>query len=275
MIEGGDSTYLFLPLAHAFAILIQFATFELGAAIAYWSRDPKLIIADIAQVSPSYFPSVPRMFEKIYTLATASIEDKEGLRKTVDVGVKVRLLRDAGEPVPAGAAAGLRRGRGAAVQERPRAVRQQHPRVRDGRRPDRVRDPRVLLRLRRAGDGGLRDDRDLHQRDREPPARGEVPLRLGGQAAGRRRGEDRRRRRGPDQGRRTSSRATTRTRTPPPRRSTTAGCTPATSAASTRTASCSSPVARRTSSSPRAARTSRPPTSRTASSRTAGSRRRW
>jgi len=100
VIEGGDSTYLFLPLAHAFAILIQFATFELGAAIAYWSRDAKQIIADIAQVSPSYFPSVPRMFEKIYTLATANVEDKEGLRKAVEVGVKVRLLRDAGEPVP-------------------------------------------------------------------------------------------------------------------------------------------------------------------------------
>jgi long-chain acyl-CoA synthetase len=100
VIEGGDSTYLFLPLAHAFAILIQFATFELGATIAYWSRDPKMIIADIAQVSPSYFPSVPRMFEKIYTLATAAVEDKEGLRKAVEVGVKVRLLRDAGEPVP-------------------------------------------------------------------------------------------------------------------------------------------------------------------------------
>jgi long-chain acyl-CoA synthetase len=100
VLESGDSTYLFLPLAHAFAILIQFASFELGAAIAYWSRDPKLIIADIAQVSPSYFPSVPRMFEKIYTLATANVEDKEGLRKAVDVGVKVRMLRDAGEPVP-------------------------------------------------------------------------------------------------------------------------------------------------------------------------------
>src|SRR3954452_17323603 len=100
VVQAGDSTYLFLPLAHAFAILIQFATFELGAAIAYWSRDPKLIVADIAQVNPSYFPSVPRMFEKIYTLATGSIEDKEGVAKAVEVGVKVRLLRDAGDPVP-------------------------------------------------------------------------------------------------------------------------------------------------------------------------------
>jgi long-chain acyl-CoA synthetase len=96
----GDSSYLFLPLAHAFAILIQFATFELGATLAYWSRDPKMIIADITQVNPSFFPSVPRMFEKIYTLATSNIEDKEGLRKAVELGVKVRMMREAGEEVP-------------------------------------------------------------------------------------------------------------------------------------------------------------------------------
>jgi long-chain acyl-CoA synthetase len=96
----GDSSYLFLPLAHAFAILIQFATFELGATLAYWSRDPKMIIADITQVNPSFFPSVPRMFEKIYTLATSQIEDMDGLRKAVEVGVKVRTMREAGEEVP-------------------------------------------------------------------------------------------------------------------------------------------------------------------------------
>jgi long-chain acyl-CoA synthetase len=100
VLEQGDSSYLFLPLAHAFAILIQFATFDLGATLAYWSRDPKMIIADIAQVSPSFFPSVPRMFEKIYTLATSNVEDKEQLEKAVQVGVKVRMMRDAGEQVP-------------------------------------------------------------------------------------------------------------------------------------------------------------------------------
>jgi long-chain acyl-CoA synthetase len=59
-----------------------------------------MIIADIAQVSPSYFPSVPRMFEKIYTLATSGIEDKEGLKRAIQVGVKVRMMREAGEEVP-------------------------------------------------------------------------------------------------------------------------------------------------------------------------------
>ena len=107
VLEEGDSSYLFLPLAHAFAILIQFASFELGVTVAYWSRDPKMIIADIAQVSPSYFPSVPRMFEKIYTLATSAVEDPEQLRQAVQAGVKVRMMREAGQEVPAELQAGF------------------------------------------------------------------------------------------------------------------------------------------------------------------------
>ncbi|MBN1528421.1 MAG: long-chain fatty acid--CoA ligase [Thermoleophilaceae bacterium] len=100
VLEEGDSAYLFLPLAHAFAILIQFATFELGAILAYWSGDPKQIIPDLTEVKPSFFPSVPRMFEKIYTLATNAAPDREQLDKAVDVGVKVRMAREAGEEVP-------------------------------------------------------------------------------------------------------------------------------------------------------------------------------
>ncbi len=100
VLESGDVSYLFLPLAHAFAILIQFGSFDLGVTLAYWSRDPKMIIADIAQLSPTYFPSVPRMFEKIYTLATSSVEDKEQLRQAVAVGVKVRTMQLEGKEVP-------------------------------------------------------------------------------------------------------------------------------------------------------------------------------
>ncbi len=107
VLEGGDCSYLFLPLAHAFAILIQFASFELGVTLAYWSRDPKMIIADIAQVGPTYFPSVPRMFEKIYTLATSAAEDKEQLAQAVKAGVAVRTLQLEGKEVPAQLQAGF------------------------------------------------------------------------------------------------------------------------------------------------------------------------
>jgi long-chain acyl-CoA synthetase len=99
-LEEGDCSYLFLPLAHAFAILIQFATFDLGVTLAYWSRDPQQIIPDLTQVNPSYFPSVPRMFEKIYTLATSNAPDKEQLKQAVEAGVKVRQLQERGEDVP-------------------------------------------------------------------------------------------------------------------------------------------------------------------------------
>ena len=121
VLEDGDSAYLFLPLAHAFAILIQFVVFDLGTTLAYWSRDPKQIIADLAQVKPTYFPSVPRIFEKIYTMATSVAPDREQLDQAVELGVKVRMARAAGEQVPAELADRVRRGRRGPLQERARA----------------------------------------------------------------------------------------------------------------------------------------------------------
>ena len=102
VIEGDDVAYLYLPLAHSFALLIQFGSFDLGATIAYWERDPLKIIPNLAEVKPTYFPSVPRIFEKIYTAATAQAEKAGGLKKAifdwaVSVGKKVRAKEHAGE----------------------------------------------------------------------------------------------------------------------------------------------------------------------------------
>jgi long-chain acyl-CoA synthetase len=83
VIEEGDVTYLYLPLAHSFALLIQFGSFDLGTTIAYWERDPLKILPNLAELKPTYFPSVPRIFEKIYTAATSAIEKEGGLKKKV------------------------------------------------------------------------------------------------------------------------------------------------------------------------------------------------
>ncbi|HWH44252.1 MAG TPA: long-chain fatty acid--CoA ligase [Thermoleophilaceae bacterium] len=96
-----DVTYLFLPLAHAFALLVQFASFDLGGCIAYWEKDAQKIVPNLMEVKPTYFPSVPRMFEKIYTLATSSVDDPAKLEQAVELGVKVRQLQIAGKEVPA------------------------------------------------------------------------------------------------------------------------------------------------------------------------------
>jgi long-chain acyl-CoA synthetase len=83
VIEDEDVAYLYLPLAHSFALLIQFGTFDLGTTLAYWERDPLKILPNLAELKPSYFPSVPRIFEKIYTAATSTIEKEGGLKKRI------------------------------------------------------------------------------------------------------------------------------------------------------------------------------------------------
>jgi long-chain acyl-CoA synthetase len=104
VLEKDTTTYLFLPLAHSFALLIQLLSFDLGGNIAYWERDPLKIIPNLAEVKPHYFPSVPRIFEKIYTASTASVEKEGGLKKLVfnwaaRVGKKVRERERAGKRV--------------------------------------------------------------------------------------------------------------------------------------------------------------------------------
>ena len=106
-LEDGDLVYLFLPLAHAFALLIQFVALDLGGTIAYWEKDPQKIIPNLAETKPTYFPSVPRMFEKIYTLATTNAEDPAKLEQAVQVGVKVRQMQQQGQEVPAELQAGF------------------------------------------------------------------------------------------------------------------------------------------------------------------------
>ena len=104
--QPDDLVYLFLPLAHAFALLVQFGATDLGAPIAYWEKDPQKIIPNLMEVKPTYFPSVPRIFEKIYTMATTAAPDPELLRKAVELGVKVRQMQERGEEVPGRAAGG-------------------------------------------------------------------------------------------------------------------------------------------------------------------------
>jgi long-chain acyl-CoA synthetase len=104
VLERNTTTYLFLPLAHSFALLIQFLSFDLGGNIAYWERDPLKIIPNLAEVKPDYFPSVPRIFEKIYTAATSEVEKSGGLKKLVfnwaiGVGRKYRQKVRAAEPI--------------------------------------------------------------------------------------------------------------------------------------------------------------------------------
>ena len=105
-VHDEDVVYLFLPLAHSYALLVQLLVVDIGATIAYvGTRDPKGIIPELMEVHPTHLPSVPRIFEKLYTLAWGAIEAQgpekvAQVRQAVAVGLKVRRLQAAGEPVP-------------------------------------------------------------------------------------------------------------------------------------------------------------------------------
>src|SRR3954449_11735060 len=99
VIEAGDVVYLFLPLAHSYALLIQLLAVDLGSPIAYWSGDPQQIVPDLMATKPAYLPSVPRIFEKIYTLVTAN-NDPEKIAAATKLGLAVRRMQEAGQPVP-------------------------------------------------------------------------------------------------------------------------------------------------------------------------------
>jgi long-chain acyl-CoA synthetase len=100
VIEAGEVVYLYLPLAHSYALLIQLLCVDLGAPLIYWSGDPQQIVPDLMATHPAYLPSVPRIFEKIYTLVTSN-NDPEKIKGATKLGLTVRRMREAGQEVPA------------------------------------------------------------------------------------------------------------------------------------------------------------------------------
>ena len=105
-IGEGEITYLFLPLAHSFALTAMLASFDQGTAIVYYGGDSKQILAELIETRPTYLPSVPRIFEKLYTAAmkmreAGSEEDRARFDGAVKLGVEVRLREHRGEEVPA------------------------------------------------------------------------------------------------------------------------------------------------------------------------------
>jgi long-chain acyl-CoA synthetase len=106
IVEPGEITYLYLPLAHAFALTAQLASYDEGTLIVYYGGDTSQILAELIETQPTYVPSVPRVFEKLYTAAlklrdAGSEEDRARFDQAVELGVEVRRRRQRGDEVPA------------------------------------------------------------------------------------------------------------------------------------------------------------------------------
>ncbi|TQS44578.1 AMP-dependent synthetase/ligase [Cryptosporangium phraense] len=65
MFNAGASTLLFLPLAHAFARLIQLGAVQSRATLGH-APDVKNLMDDLQTFRPTFVLAVPRVFEKVY-----------------------------------------------------------------------------------------------------------------------------------------------------------------------------------------------------------------
>jgi long-chain acyl-CoA synthetase len=101
-LQPGVVTFMFLPLAHSLARVVQFVNLDVGATLAFWQGDPKRLLDDIAEARPMYLPSVPRVFEKIHARALAAAEEASPVRRgafrwAVATGARARAIERRGD----------------------------------------------------------------------------------------------------------------------------------------------------------------------------------
>jgi long-chain acyl-CoA synthetase len=106
---SSDVMLLYLPLAHNFGRLMHLQSPHVGYTLAFCS-DPYAVADALPAVRPTVFPSVPRVYEKVYAGVAARFDETTGVkRRLVDwglrIGRRVSELRQAGEPIPRGLAA--------------------------------------------------------------------------------------------------------------------------------------------------------------------------
>jgi long-chain acyl-CoA synthetase len=83
----GDVLFAYLPLAHLLTRMLQVYCLRTGATIAYSGGDIRAVLGELAEVAPTYLPSAPMMFEKIYSVVSGLAPD---LGPTVELGLRAR-----------------------------------------------------------------------------------------------------------------------------------------------------------------------------------------
>ena len=115
LMQPGNSTLLFLPLAHIFARVIQCAAMEYRYTIGHFA-DTKKLTTELPRFQPDFLLSVPRVFEKVYNGAKVKAHN-DGKGRIFDMAeataVSYSESLDAGGPGarPAPAARAVRQAR--------------------------------------------------------------------------------------------------------------------------------------------------------------------
>ncbi|MCP4504063.1 MAG: long-chain fatty acid--CoA ligase [Deltaproteobacteria bacterium] len=80
VLSPDELQYLFLPLAHVFAKVLEVAWISTGHTLAFWEGDQKKIVENLAEVRPTMMAAVPRIYEKIHAAIATKVENGEGIK---------------------------------------------------------------------------------------------------------------------------------------------------------------------------------------------------
>lgn len=76
-----DTMISYLPLAHSFEKCLFTTCCIHSVRVGYYSGDPLKLMDDLQALKPTLFPSVPRLFNRIYDVIQAKIRESAGLKQ--------------------------------------------------------------------------------------------------------------------------------------------------------------------------------------------------
>lgn len=90
---GSKDVHLsYLPLAHIFERLMFFGVLSMGGSIGFYQGDVLKIVEDLAELRPTFFASVPRLFNRLYDKIQATLGELTGLKqKLANKGINAKL----------------------------------------------------------------------------------------------------------------------------------------------------------------------------------------
>ena len=72
-IVQGDAIISYLPSPHLFDSMMFILVLLKGMRVGYYQGDPLKLVDDVATLRPAFFPSVPRLYNKIYAKLQAGM----------------------------------------------------------------------------------------------------------------------------------------------------------------------------------------------------------
>lgn len=89
----------YLPLAHIYERICELCVLSVGGKIGYFSGDPLRLLEDAQLLKPNFFPSVPRVLNRVYQAAMAggNVPGLKGALFRKAIQVKLDQLRATGQ----------------------------------------------------------------------------------------------------------------------------------------------------------------------------------